>query len=98
MVTEKAPLVPAKLQPILQHYHDVFEEPHELPPSRRHFDHKIPLKKGTSPINIRPCRYPLKHKDIIEQIVQEMMDKDVIQLSSSPFASLVVLVGKKDGS
>lgn len=27
MAAEKAPPVPAELQPILQHYHDVFQEP-----------------------------------------------------------------------
>jgi len=69
-----------------------------LAPSRGYFDHRTPLKEGTSPINTRPYQHPLKHKDIIEQIVQEMLDKGVIQLSSSPFASPVVMVGKKDCS
>ena len=76
----------------------MFQDPTSLPPARGHFDHRIPLKEGTSPINLRPYRYPLKQKDIIEQLVQEMQDKGIIQLSSSPFASPVVLVGKKDGS
>jgi len=53
---------------------------------------------GTSPINLRAYRYPLKQKDAIEQLVQEMQDKGIIQVRSSPFASLVVGVGKKDGS
>ena len=56
------------------------------------------MKKGTSPINLRPYRYPLKQKDFIEELVQGMLDKGIIQLSSNPFASPVVLVGKKDGS
>jgi len=40
----------------------------------------------------------LKHKDIIKKLIQELLDKGVIQISSSPFASPVVLVGKKYGS
>ena len=56
------------------------------------------MREGTLPINIKPYQYPLKHKNIIEQPVQEMLDKGVIQISSSPFASPVVLVGNKDGS
>jgi len=54
------------------------------------------LKEGTSPINISPYRYPLNHKDIIEKLVTEMQQKGIIQFSASPFASPVVLVGKKD--
>lgn len=53
---------------------------------------------GTSPINLRPYRYSLRHKDIIEKLVEELLDRGVIQASSSPFASPVVLVGKKDGT
>lgn len=50
------------LQVILQAYQDLLEVPTELPPSRLH-DHKITLKEGVSPINIRPYRYPAIQKD-----------------------------------
>lgn len=40
----------------------------------------------------------MKQKDIIEKLMQEMLDNGIIELSNSPFASPVVLVGKKDGS
>jgi len=86
------------MQSLLHSYQDVFHEPQELPSSRGYFHHKILLKERTSPINIRPYRYPLKHKDIIKQLVQQMLDQEAIQVSSSPFASPIVLVGKKDGS
>lgn len=76
----------------------MFQEPKDLPPRRGVFDHKIPLQVGEGPVNIRPYRYPLKQRDIIEQLVQEMLERGVIQDSSSPFASSVVLVGKKDGT
>ena len=88
---------PTQLQSLLQLYPDLFQEPTSLPPSRGHFDHRIPLKVETSPINLRPYRYPLKQKDVIEQLVQEMQDRGVIELSSSPFASPVVFVGNKNG-
>lgn len=77
---------------------DVFSELNELPPARGVFDHRIPMEEGVRPINIRPYRYPLKHRDIIEQLVQEMLDWGIIQHSDSPYASPVVLVSKKDGS
>ncbi|XP_074267352.1 uncharacterized protein LOC141590682 [Silene latifolia] len=43
-------------------------------------------------------KYALKQRDIIEKLIQEMLDKGVIQQNCSPFASPVVLVGKKDRS
>lgn len=61
-------------------------------------DHRIPLEPNSRHVNIRPYRYPLKQRDVIEQLVQEMLDRGIIQDSSSPFASPVVLVGKKDGA
>lgn len=50
------------------------------------------------PVNKRPYRYPSVKKDVIESLVQQMLDQGIIQPSCSPFASPVVLVGKKDGS
>ncbi|KAF3952555.1 hypothetical protein CMV_021899, partial [Castanea mollissima] len=43
-------IVPAELQPLLHEFHQVLEEPRTLPPSRE-FDHQIPLKEGTTPVN-----------------------------------------------
>ena len=36
--------------------------------------------------------------DITEPLVQQMLDKGIVQHNSSPFASPVVVVGKKDGT
>ncbi|XP_074306486.1 uncharacterized protein LOC141641737 [Silene latifolia] len=88
----------AGLQELLDKYKGGFKEPKSLPPSRGVFDHRIPLISGASPVSIRPYRYPLKQRDVIEKLVGEMLDNGIIQNSSSPFASPVVLVGKKDGS
>ena len=90
-----------ELHKLLETYGDLWRlipRTSSLAPSRGSFDHKIHLKEGTSPINLRPYRYSLKHKDIIEKLVEDLQDRGVIQTSSSPFASPVVLVGKKDGT
>lgn len=49
-------------------------------------------------MNSRPYWYSPVQKDVIEKLVLEMRSQGIIQYSSSPYTSLVVLVGKKDGS
>lgn len=90
--------VPREIVELLHNSEDLFEEPTDLPPSRRGFDHHIPLLEGSQPVNKRPYRYPSYHKTAIEKMIQEMLDKGIIQPSSSPYSAPVVLVGKKDGS
>nr|XP_009783641.1 PREDICTED: uncharacterized protein LOC104232199 [Nicotiana sylvestris] len=43
-------------------------------------------------------RYSSMNKDIIEKLVKEMLQHGVIQYSNNPFSSLVVVVGKKNGT
>jgi len=81
----------------LREYADIFSEPKSLPPHRSH-DHKIILKEDTSPINVRPYRYPALQKDVFEQTVKEMLEAGVVRLSQSPYSSPIVLVKKKDGT
>ncbi|GJW55912.1 retrotransposon-related protein [Tanacetum coccineum] len=82
---------------LLLEYDDVFSVPISLLPNRYH-DHKIPLKEGTPPINIRPYRHPLTQKDAIEVMVKELLDVGVIRHSQSSFDAPIVMVKKKDGS
>lgn len=83
---------------MLQDYEVVFQEPKELPPLRKCFNHHIPLKDGAELINSRPYRYSPVQKDVIELMVQELKSQGLIQNNCSPFSSHVVLVGKKDGN
>lgn len=86
-----------ELKALSEEFSDIFDVPCSLPPNRN-MDHQIPLKPGTEPINVRPYRYLNIQKDVLEQMVKELLDSGVIRHSTSPFSSPVVLVKKKDGS
>lgn len=88
---------PKLVSEVIKEYDNVFGEPTQLPPSRGVFDHHISLVEGTSPSNARPYRYSPVQKDVIEKLVQEILAQGIIQQSSSPYASPVVLVGKRMG-
>lgn len=81
------------VQQLWDEYPKIVTEQSQLPPSRPGIDHAINLQDGANPVNIRPYRYPAMKKEIID----EMLAKGTIQFSSSPSASPVVLVKKKDG-
>ena len=46
---------------------------------------------------MRPYRYPQSQKTEIERLVRDMLAVGIIQPSTSPFSSLVILVRKKEG-
>ena len=83
------------LQILLDSYSDIFDEPTELPPFRKGFNHTIPLESGANPVNLRFYRYSSLQKDAIDKMIQEILTQGIIQYSSSPYASPVVLVKKK---
>jgi hypothetical protein len=82
---------------LLSEFESLFAEPEGLPP-RRESDHKITLLQGSEPVNLRPYRYNPEQKDEIEKQIVEIMRQGIIRFSTSPFASLVLLVQKKDGT
>uniref|UniRef100_A0A0A9GAR5 Reverse transcriptase domain-containing protein n=1 Tax=Arundo donax TaxID=35708 RepID=A0A0A9GAR5_ARUDO len=87
--------IPDFIQVILDDFVDIFTKLIGLPPSR-FYDHAIPLLPGAKLVNMRPYIYPPALKDEIEKQVAEMLAQGVIQRSTSPFASPVLLVKKKD--
>ncbi|XP_019414910.1 PREDICTED: uncharacterized protein LOC109326644 [Lupinus angustifolius] len=88
----------AAIAQLIEEFRDIFEKPVQLPPLRKGHNHQIPLLQDINPVNMRPYKYAKHQKDIIEKLLQEMLDSGIIQNSNSPYASPVVLVGKKDGS
>jgi len=86
---------PSEVQSLVEEFNDLFQPPSQLPPSHA-CDHAIPLIPGASPIYSRPYHFAPAVKDEIEKQVNEMLHSGLIQKSSSPFASSVILVKKKD--
>ena len=88
---------PQQLQAILEEFAAVFAEPKELPPSRDE-DHRIPIKAGVDPVNVRPYRYPYLQKNEIEKQVFDMLNAGLIRPSKIPYSIPMILIKKKDGS
>ena len=78
-------------------YAKLFQEPNHLPPQQE-IEHRIHLKEGTDPVNVRPYRYAHFQKEEIERQVQEMLQIGLIRPSTSPYSSPMLLVKKKDDS
>ncbi|KAL4032139.1 hypothetical protein IC575_005203 [Cucumis melo] len=92
-VSEAVEELRPEFEQLEREFADVFNMPSEL----RQVDHRIQLKEGTDPINVRPYRYPHVQKNEIEKLMNEMLDSGIIRPSVSPFSSPVIHVKKKDG-
>lgn len=87
---------PGLIQILLSQYPDIFQEPSTLPPRRQH-DHRIDLLPGSQPVNVKPYRYTPAQKSEIKTQLSDMLKNGIIKQSTSPCASPVLLVKKKDG-
>lgn len=84
----------------LEEYADMFftEAPTNLPPRRGDFDFRVELEHGTTPPNLKPYSASALERDVIDKIISELLDKEVIRPSTSPYAAPCLLVKKADGS
>ena len=85
------------LEDFLMSNHDLFA----LDNSELGRTEKIPhsIHTGDHPPMRQPARrIPFVLRSLVDDMIQEMLDNQVIQPSTSPWASPVVLVKKKDGS
>ena len=89
---------PTDIQALLQKHESVFRD---LPVGRsldRGFEHIIALEEGTQAVITTLYRHPKRYKNEIKKTIKELLELGYIRPSSSPFASSVVLVKKKDGT
>ncbi|XP_028198078.1 uncharacterized protein LOC114382700 [Glycine soja] len=91
------PSTPPSLRSLLTKYVSLFQTLTILPPPRP-TDHSIHLEPNLKPVNVRPYRYPYYQKREIERQVDDMLCRQLIRPSRSPYSSPVLLVKKKDGT
>ena len=84
------------IQTVLDKHRRVFEDIPPGIPLDRGFEHIIELEEVAKPIITTLYRHPKHYKEEIEKMIKKLLDMGHIRPSSSPFASLVVLVKKKD--
>ena len=80
-----------KIALLLHTYSSMFQTPTSLPPPRSQ-NHAIPFLEGMQPVKVKSYRYPHSQKEQIEKMVHEMLDQGIIQPSTCPFTSPIVLV------
>jgi hypothetical protein len=82
---------------LLLQYTDVFAESHDDFGRTGKIRHEIDTG-ASAPIRQNVRRVPPAKREEVEKLLDEMCKKKVVQPSTSPWASPVVLVRKKDGS
>ena len=86
-----------QLYALLLDYSDIFAQRSDDYGRTGRIQHRIDTG-DSQPIRQQAWRIPSFKKDEARRLIKEMLDKDVIQPSGSPWASPVVLVKKEDGS
>eukprot|EP00253_Pinus_taeda_P002643 PITA_02643 len=84
--------------PVIQDLTDVF--PKEIPglPPRRNIDFTIELVPGAALVSRAPYRMSVPDLTELKMQLQELLDKDYIRPSVSPWGAPVLFVKKKDGT
>ncbi|UYV77165.1 K02A2.6-like [Cordylochernes scorpioides] len=86
-----------KLKRLLFPYEDVFATSPNDVGRTNVTQHRIDTG-GAAPVKQLPRRLPMTRIDEVDKLIEEMAEQDVIEPSSSLWASPVVLVKKKNGS
>ena len=81
---------------VVREFSDVFPEDQPGLPLDRDVQFSIELKPGTTPISRRAYRLAPKELAELKTLLQELLEKGFLQLSSSPWGCPTLFVKKKD--
>ena len=83
---------------VVDEYANVFpDEIPDLPPSRD-VDFTIDLIPGAGPVSMAPYQMALAELTELKKQIEDLLEKNFIRPSASPWGVAVLLVKKKDGS
>ena len=86
----------AKEKSVLRQFKEVFEPlPRKLPP-RRSCDHEIKLQEAAKPVYCQPFRLSDKGGKVMEDPIQDLLERGWIRSSKSPWSSPAFMVKKHD--
>lgn len=80
---------------IIMNHADNFNLPNETLSTTNLGQFTLPLKEGTGIINQKQYKLSIHHQEIGLKHIEELLKKDIIQYSMSPFNSPVIMVPKK---
>jgi len=83
---------------IFKDFHDVFKLEGDELTYTNILTHEIPTDPCQPPVNVKQYRIPEAHKAEINRQVKEMLDQGIIEPSTSPWNSPIILVSKKPGA
>ena len=88
----------ARITQLISDNAELFTEPSTLPPSRAQHDHTIEMEPGSKPPFRHPFRLSGEEKEELRKQLEQLLERDHIRPSKSPYGAPVLFVRKKDGS
>lgn len=88
----------SQLQKLADQYSDIFVQKNTQLGKCDIIKHKITVDPGQPPLRQRAYRLRPDQKDIMDNTLQEMLEGDIIEGSTSPWAAPCMLVAKRNGS
>ncbi|VDI82483.1 Hypothetical predicted protein [Mytilus galloprovincialis] len=88
----------SQLQDLVDKYNDVFVGKDSRLGKCSLLKHKIEVPEGTVPVRQRQFKVGPRQKDVLENMIKDMLEQDIIEESISPWGAPCLLVAKKNNN